>query len=184
MGCLERVGASSDGTRFRVPAAADGYPDRVSEQTEQDPPKETTRLPRGRQAAKPQPDEKIRKRTGADLQNGWLGRHGTLYLTDDRLVFVPTVLDTVLLAKRREISLDTLREIERWPKSPGDIPRGARRPRMRLHAPECTYEFMVGDLDAWIDALEKVYSIRHKQGREHMPRVTRDGHENLLLADE
>ena len=33
-------------------------------------------------------DEKIRKRSGADLQNGWMGRHGTLYLTDERIVFV------------------------------------------------------------------------------------------------
>lgn len=156
----------------------------MSESPESDQPKETTRLPRGPQAQKPRPDEKIRKRTGADLQNGWLGRHGTLYLTDDRLVFVPTLLDTVLLGKRREISLDTLREVERWPASAGDIPRGAKRPRMRLHAPECTYEFMVGDLDAWIDAIEKVYSLRRKQGRQHMPRITREQHENLLLADE
>lgn len=146
--------------------------------------RETTRLPRGPHADRPRPDEKVRKRTGADLQNGWLGRHGTLYLTDERLVFVPTPLDTVLLAKRREIPLDTLREVERWPISAGAIPDGARRPRVRLHAPECTYEFMVGDMDAWIDALEKLYSIRRKRGQEHTPAFRREGHDNLLLADD
>jgi len=35
------------------------------------------------------PDETILKKSGADLQNGWLARHGELYCTEDRLVFVP-----------------------------------------------------------------------------------------------
>lgn len=144
----------------------------------------TTRLARMPQAEKPRPDETIRKRTGADLQNGWLARHGNLVLTDDRLVFVPSPLDTVLGARRREISLDTLAEVERWPKSPGEIPRGARRPRLRLHTPQGIYEFLVGDLDAWIDALEKVYSLRAKKGREYRPTFTREGVDNLLMAEE
>ena len=48
------------------------------------------RLPRVAHAERPRPDEKILWKTGADLNNGWLGRHGTLYLTEQRLVFVPT----------------------------------------------------------------------------------------------
>ena len=48
-------------------------------------------------------------RTGADLQNGWLARHGDLILTEERLVFVPTLLDTALLAKRRQIMLEDVR---------------------------------------------------------------------------
>jgi hypothetical protein len=144
----------------------------------------STKLPRGPQAERPRPDEKIRKETGADLQNGWLGRHGTLTMTDDRLVFVPTPLDTVLRAKRREIPLDAIEEVERWPIRPGVMPRGGRRPRMRLHTPQCVYELMVPDLDGWIDAIEKVYDLRRKAGRDHRPRFTREGYENLLTAEE
>jgi len=49
------------------------------------------KLPREQHAARPRPGETIRKQGGADLQNGWLGRHGTLYLGDERIVFVPTL---------------------------------------------------------------------------------------------
>lgn len=161
----------------------DRYPAAVSERSPEGA-SESTRLPRGPHADKPRPDETVRKRTGADLQNGWLARHGTLYLTDERLVFVPTLLDTALLAKRREILLDTLREVERWPFGSGVIPRGAKRPRMRLHAPECVYELIVGDLDAWIDALEQMYKIRRKRGQEHLPTFTRAAHDRMLLADD
>lgn len=144
----------------------------------------STKLPRTPHAERPRPDETIRKQSGADLQNGWLGRHGTLTMTDDRLVFVPTPLDTALRARRREISLDAITEIERWPIRPGVMPRGGRRPRMRLHTPECIYELMVPDLDGWIDALEKMYELRNKAGREHRPRVVREGYVNLLTAEE
>jgi hypothetical protein len=122
----------------------------------------------------------VRKRTGADLQNGWLGRHGTLFLTDERLVFVPTPLDMALRAKRREIPLADIEEIERFPKEPGAIPRGGKRPRMLLHTRETTYELMVGDLDAWIDALEVVYEMRRERGLPHTPQVTREGYVNAL----
>ena len=57
-----------------------------------------SRLPRVPHAEKPRDGEKVFKRTGADLQNGWLARHGDLFLTEDRLVFVPTLLDTALMA--------------------------------------------------------------------------------------
>jgi hypothetical protein len=144
----------------------------------------TSRLPRLPHAERPRADERVLKRTGADLQNGWLARHGDLVLTEDRLIFVPTVVDTFLRAKRREIRLDDIAEIERFPVRPGDMPRGGRRPRMLLHTPRCVYEFMVGDLDAWIDALERVYQIRGKAGRSHVPTITREGYVNVLLADE
>jgi hypothetical protein len=144
----------------------------------------TRKLPRGPNAPKPGPDERVRKQGGADLQNGWLGRHGTLTLTDDRLVFVPTLLDTVLRAKRREIPLDRLLEVERWPKHPGDIPAGAKRPRLYLHTPECVYELMLPDMDAWFDAIQKVYALRAKRGLQHAPVFTREGVENLMLAED
>jgi hypothetical protein len=142
------------------------------------------RLPRLPQADKPRPDEKVLKRTGADLQNGWLGRHGDLTLTEERLVFVPTLIDTALLAKRREIRLDAITEIERFPLSEGMMPRGGRRPRMLLHTDECVYEFMVGDLDAWIDLLERFFQLRERRGEGTAPPIRREGHVNPLLMEE
>ena len=142
------------------------------------------RLPRLPHADKPRPDEKVLKRTGADLQNGWLGRHGDLTLTEERLVFVPTLIDTALLAKRREIRLDAITEIERFPLSEGMMPRGGRRPRMLLHTDECVYEFMVGDLDAWIDLLERFFQLRERRGEGTAPPIRREGHVNPLLMEE
>lgn len=146
--------------------------------------KKNNRLPRLPHAQKIQPDERVLKGTGADLQNGWLARHGELSLTDDRLVFVPTVIDTLMRARRREILLDNIQEIERFPLRPGDMPLGGRRPRMLLHTPECVYEFMVGDLDGWIDVFELVYRRRRRQGKLHTPRITREDYVNVLLMED
>ena len=143
-----------------------------------------SRLPRVPHADKPGADERILKRSGADLQNGWLARHGELYLTEDRVVFVPTIIDTLLRAKRREIPLDDIGEIERFPLRPGDMPTGGRRPRMMLHTEACVYEFLVGDLDSWIDTLERVYQMRRKRGKGFTPRVTREGYTNVLMVEE
>lgn len=143
-----------------------------------------SRLPRLPHADKPRPDERVLKRSGADLQNGWLGRHGDLVLTDERLVFVPTLLDTAMMAKRRQILLEEIREIERFPVSAGNMPPGGRRPRMLLHTDECVYEFMVGDLDAWIDMLERWYLIRERRGDGTAPPVRREDHVNPLLLEE
>ena len=63
------------------------------------------RLPRVAHCEKVREDETVYKQTGADLQNGWLGRHGTLFLTDRRMLFVPTLLDTALQARRRQQAL-------------------------------------------------------------------------------
>jgi hypothetical protein len=144
----------------------------------------TTKLPRKPHAERPRPDEVVRRRGSADLNNGWLGRHGTLFLTDERLVFVPTVLDTLLGAKRREILLDDIIEVERWPASPGTIPRGGKRPRLRIHDRECTYELVVGDLDSWFDTIELIYHRRAKKGRTRRPTFTREGVRNTLIDDE
>lgn len=156
------------------------YPRRMTDAE----PTTSRRLPRIKHAQKPRPDEKVRKRSGSDLQNGWMGRHGTLFLLDERIVFVPTILDTALGAKRREISLATLRVVERFPKHPEELPVGGKRPRMLLHAPECVYELVVPDLDSWIDSIEIVYNLRNKRGDGHRPTVVREGVENLLLAEE
>lgn len=142
------------------------------------------RLPRLPNATPPGPDEKVLKRAGADLQNGWLGRHGDLVLTDDRLVFMPTVLDTLMRAKRRSIDLDEISTIERFPVRVGDPPPAGKRPRMLLHTEACIYEFMVGDLDGWIDTLERVYQMRAQKGRPHRPDTLRQGHTNIFLVDE
>jgi hypothetical protein len=146
--------------------------------------KKNNRLPRLPHAPKIQPDERVMKGTGADLQNGWLARHGELSLTEERLVFVPTVMDTLMRARRREIFLDNLHEIERFPLRPGDTPLGGRRPRMLLHTPECIYEFMVGDLDGWIDVFELVYRRRRRMGKLHTPRITREDYINALLMED
>ena len=145
--------------------------------------KDNGKLPRVPHADRPREGEVVLKHSGADLQNGWLARHGELYATDDRLVFVPTVLDHLLRAKRREIPLDDISEIERFPASPEAMPPGGRRPRMLIHTDACVYEFMVGDLDAWIDSLERVYQRRAKSGNTYAPKVTRDGYVNILLDD-
>jgi hypothetical protein len=143
-----------------------------------------SKLPRVKHADRPRPGETVLKQSGADLQNGWLARHGTLFATDERLLFVPTVLDHALQAKRREIPLDDISEIERYPLSPGEMSPGGRRPRMLIHTDACVYEFLVGDLDAWIDSLEAVYRRRARaDGNDHMPRITREGYVNLLIED-
>jgi len=145
----------------------------------------STRLPRVPNADRPREDEREYRRSGADLQNGWLSRHGDLVLTQHRLVFLPTLLDTALLAKRREILLDDITEIERYPVSPKNAPSGGRRPRMLVHTPACTYELMVGDLDSWIDGIERVYHVRVKRNEsQHVAKITREDYENLLLVDD
>lgn len=147
---------------------------------------ENHRLPKGRpQPDKPRAGEHVRKSGGADLQNGWYARHGTLSLSDERLVFVPTPLDTLLRARRHEMRLDDITEVERWPKHPGDIPVGGRRPRLLIHTPACVYQLMVGDLDGWFDAVEKVYQLRGMRRPDaHVPAFTREGVENFMLAEE
>lgn len=141
------------------------------------------KLPRVSHAARPRPDETVRKRGGADLQNGWMGRHGTMYLCDDRIVFMPTMLDTIMGAKRREWILDEILEVERMPKHPDDIIPGAKRPRMIIHTADCGYELMVSDLDAWIDAIQIVFAHRVKHGRPHMPEFVREGSTSALLME-
>lgn len=142
------------------------------------------KLPRGPHAERPRPGEVVRKRAGVDLQNGWLARHGTLFLTDERLVFVPTALDTAMRARRREIPLDRLLEVERYPKDVDGYTVAGKRARLLFHTEECVYQFMVPDMDAWIDAIEIVCEARAKGGSGHMPVITREGYTNLLrLSD-
>lgn len=141
------------------------------------------KLPRVANAERPRPGEIVRKRGGADLQNGWMGRHGNMYLCDDRAVFVPTILDMIMGAKRREFPLDDILAIERVPKHPDDIVPGAKRPRVVIHTAECAYQFMFSDLDPWIDAFEIVYRHRAKNGKPHMPEVLREGSTTELLME-
>ncbi len=143
------------------------------------------KLPKTTGITRPGPDERVRWKGGADLQNGWWGRHGTLFLTDERLVFIPTLLDGLLGGRRHEMPLDRITEVERWPLTPGEIPPGGKRPRMRIHTAECAYELMAGDIDAWISALEKIYMLREKRGVTYRP-TFRHGVDldNLMLAED
>lgn len=143
----------------------------------------TSRLPRISHADPPRPGEVVRKQTEADLQNGWLGRHGTLTLTDERLVFVPTALDRLLRARRRELPLARIDTVERFPRHAGDMGTGGRRSRILLHLDGVAYELMVGDLDAWIDAIMRVYTLRARAGRTHRPAVLREGYEDRLYGE-
>jgi hypothetical protein len=97
---------------------------------------------------------------------------------------VPTLLDTALMAKRRQIHLDQVRVIERFPIRSGIMPLGGRRPRMLIHTDDCIYEFMVGDLDAWIDLLERWYQLRERAGDGPAPPVRREDHVNPLLLED
>ena len=140
-------------------------------------------LPRRPHAERPRTGETVRKRGGADLQNGWYGRHGTLFLTDERLVFVPTILDTALGGKRREMHYDEIVEVERYPTSPDGTVPGGKRPRIIIHTAECGYEMMVGDMDAWIDAIEIMYAHRNRNGHPHKPAFVREGSTTELLSE-
>jgi hypothetical protein len=142
----------------------------------------STKLPRNGHAPKMGPDETVLKRTNTDLNNGWLGRHGQLNLTESRILFVPTPLDHVLGAKRREILLDDIRAVERWPLSPGDVPRGAKRPRLFIDTATTRYIFLPSDLDGWFDLIQLMFYKRSKEdpgsGR---PEFRRTGVENGLI---
>jgi hypothetical protein len=133
-------------------------------------------------AKKPAPDEKIVKQSQSDLNNGWLGRHGKLYLTPARIVFVPTPLDHLLGAKRREIPLDDIRAVERWPLSPGVMPRGAKRPRLFVDTADVRYIFLPTDLDGWFDILQLVFYRRSQENPgTGMPEFRRTGMDNGLI---
>jgi len=142
----------------------------------------STKLPRSGHAPKLDPDEPVLKKTSTDLNNGWLGRHGQLHLTNERVLFIPTPLDHLLGAKRREIPLDDIRAVERWPLSPGEVPRGAKRPRLFIDTADARYIFLPSDLDGWFDLLQLVFYKRSKEdpgsGR---PEFRRTGIENGLL---
>lgn len=142
----------------------------------------STKLPRNGHAPKLGPDEPVLKKTSTDLNNGWLGRHGQLHLTNERILFIPTPLDHVLGAKRREIPLDDIRAVERWPLSPGEVPRGAKRPRLYIDTATTRYIFLPSDLDGWFDLIQLVFYKRSKEdpgsGR---PEFRRTGVENGLL---
>lgn len=142
----------------------------------------SSKLPRRPHADRPRPNEKIVRQGGADLQNGWLGRHGTLSLTGERLVFVPTPLDMFLRAKRREIAYDEILRLEREPRDVNGTNPGARRNRMIIWTEECGYQFMVGDLDSWIDMIEIVVN-KHRSEHHRDPLVVeRENYTNPLVA--
>ncbi len=140
------------------------------------------RLPRHPNAERPRADEKVWRQGDADLQNGWLARHGKLSLTDTRLVFVPTPLDMLLRARRREIALDSVTRLERVPRDVDGGLVGGRRARFVIADGECDYQVMVGDLDNWLDMLEIV--INRRRGSVTQPprlSILRDGYVNAML---
>jgi hypothetical protein len=141
------------------------------------------RLPRVPNAERPRPDEKVWRVGEADLQNGWLGRHGKLSLLDTRLVFVPTPLDMLLRAKRREIPLDAITHITREPRDVNGAATGGRRVRVVVGDALCDYQVMLGDVDNWIDMMELVTNRRRgNSGQPPKIVVGRENYVNPLLA--
>lgn len=141
------------------------------------------RLPRIPNAERPRPDEKVWRVGEADLQNGWLGRHGKLSLLETRLVFVPTPLDMLLRAKRREIPLDAITHITREPRDVGGAAPGGRRARVVIGDAACDYQVMLGDIDNWIDMIELVTNRRRgKVARPEKIVVGRENYVNPLTA--
>lgn len=146
--------------------------------------KNKDRLPRGFPDPDPiGPEEKVVKATEVDLQNGWLGRHGKLSLTRDRLLFVPTPLDKLLRARIREIPLEEVTEIERYPIDVAHHSPGGKRPRMIVHTADVAYQWMVPDLDGWIDMLDIVARRRAEERGVAAPVVSRKGRENPLIGE-
>lgn len=146
----------------------------------------TSKLPRGPQPDRVRPGEKVMRSGGADLQNGWLARHGTLSLTEERLVFVPTPLDRLMRARRHEILFSRLTEVERQPADPAGGNPGGRRARMVVRDDVCAYEFMVSDLDSWIDTIEVTVDRARRAGRAgagEQLRVIRTNYVNPFLDD-
>ena len=129
------------------------------------------------------PDEKVFKSTDADLQNGWLGRHGKLSLADERVVFVPTPLDRLLQARSREIRLEDIIEIERYPTNVNHNAPGGKRARMFVHTADVAYQFLVPDLDGWIDMIDVVARRRADKRGAAPPVITREGHDNPLVGE-
>jgi hypothetical protein len=88
----------------------------------------------------------------------------------------------VMGAKRREILLDDIVAVERWPRSPGEMPRGAKRPRLFIDTAKVRYIFLPTDLDGWFDILQLVFYRRSKENPgSGMPEFRRSGVENGLI---
>ena len=75
-------------------------------------------LPRGPHAEKPGPDETILQQSGADLQNGWLARHGELSPPRTGWSSCPPSSTRSCAPSAARSSSTTSREIERFPVSP------------------------------------------------------------------
>ena len=140
------------------------------------------KLPRHPHADRPRPDETVRRHGHADLQNGWYARHGRLSLCDARIVFAPTPLDTLMRAKRREILLERIESVERLPRDPDGTNPGGRRARMVITDHECAYQFMVSDLDSWIDMIEIVTNRQRTTAGVGPILVLRENYENPVTA--
>ena len=54
------------------------------------------------------------------------------------------------------IEVDDNTVIERWPISPGELPRGAKRPRLYITSQGTRYQFLLPDLDGWIEASARI----------------------------
>jgi hypothetical protein len=72
--------------------------------------------------------------------------------------------------------------IEREPRDVNGSSPGLRRARVIIVDDECRYEFMVGDLDNWIDMLQVVIDRRRAAAGRPPIEVIRDGYTNVLVA--
>ncbi len=101
-------------------------------------------------------EEGVYRRTLASLNNGWLARGGLLHLQADGLLFVPSPLERLLLARTVRLDFARITAIERLPAREGDVLPGGVAPRMRLHTESRSYDFVFPNgLDDWVASVKE-----------------------------
>lgn len=111
-------------------------------------------------------EEGVYRRTLASLNNGWLARGGMLRLHDDHLMFTPTPMERLLLARSVRIAFRDISEVERHPRGRDEMLSGGRAARMRLVCTTRHHDFVfITGLDDWIAAVEERMQIWERRER-------------------
>lgn len=103
------------------------------------------------------PSETVRWQKLANRTQGSRAVGGRLYLTESRLLFVPTHLDSITGGKRWELPLAQLRSVGRQD-ADGGLFSGGLRTRLRLDTDAGTELFVVNDIDEVIAELDAARS--------------------------